>query len=482
MSEGKYKYKPPVKSDSPTPSAGGKESKNRIYQKFESTIELDELSLDSKKGGKTQKLENIASLEYPLIKINDYMPSSDEILSMEINSDGFIPILTLKCRFVNQLFLSKEMPKDGDIISIALRNKSDLLKSVRNDYVITGSITSENPTQSAGPVIMTFFGMLFVPWLSSTKFNFSHEGTSLSAMEVIAKKIGLGFATNEDDTSDKQVWINGFSTSIDYILKTVERAWKDDESFYDVWIDIYYNLNVVNVNKQLMSSEDSVDPAAWLNNIDKDFTWGADTNQDQVIEAPKVLSNYKSFRTTSFFINTWKPINRSTNITFQIGTKINCNMFEHNKLLFEDEESQKYWRIPLEPTYDPDKVDKYILLRGRASQNSNDRGKDLARANYSYPDMYIKNPWMGIQYTISNPNEDNLKWDGNHHKNYIRAKLQNLINNKELDKLNVEVTVNGLNLNIIKGDKTPIVLIKTDRAQNLMISPEAGSADLLEQF
>jgi hypothetical protein len=276
--------------------------------------------------------------------------------------------------------------------------------------------------------------------------------------------------------------MSAYSSASKYITKTVNRSWSSNESFYDVWIDVYYNLNFVNVNKQLMSSEEEVDAAGWINNIDKDYTWGSDTDVEETIETPKVLSNYTGYRTSSFYINLWKPINRSTNITFQIGTKLRGHMFEHNESLYTKENSKKYWEIPLEPTYDPEKVNKYILLRGRATQNPENKGNDLAKANYSYPNMYVSNPWMGIQYTISNSNKDNLQWDGNHHRNYLRAKFQNLINNKELEKLNVEVTVNGLNLNIIKGDKIPIVLVKKDVTENLMVNKEAGKMDLLEQF
>jgi len=477
---GTYSFNPPPKENSPNPSSGTSESKNRIIQVFEKTIELDELSLPSQPGNESEKIENVASLQYPIVKINDYMPTPEEIELLEINSTDFIPTITLKCTFIHQTFLSKEMPKDGDIISVAIRNKSNLFKPIRNDYVITGVVVKETATQFVGPTTMTFFGVLFVPWISSSVFNFSHEGTSFEAIKDVAKKLGLGFATNEDNTDDKQVWLSAYTTTSQYITETVSRAWSSNESFYNVWIDIYYNLNFINVNKQLMSGEEEVDLAAWVNNIDKDYFWGSST-EPKTIETPKVLSNYEGYRTTPFYINTWKPINRSTNITFQIGTKLTCHMFEHNESLFNNG-GRKYWSIPMEPNYDPEKVNKYILLRGRATQNPENRGNDLAMANYSYPEMYIKNPWMGIQYTISDSEKDNLQWDGNHHRNYLRAKLQNLINNQELEKLNVEVTVNGLNLNIIKGDKTPIVLVKKDVTENLMVSKEVGRLDLLEQF
>jgi hypothetical protein len=165
-----------------------------------------------------------------------------------------------------------------------------------------------------------------------------------------------------------------------------------------------------------------------------------------------------------------------------------CELFEHNKFLFEDSSKQKYWAIPVEPTYDPAKTDKMILLRGRASyvEEKDETGKnknpDLKRANYPYVDLYQKFPWLGVQYTISNPNDDNLQWDGNHHRNYQVAKVKNVVNNKELDKLNLHLEVKGNNFNIIVGDKIPVALIRTDTIDNMKINAESNFKDSLDLF
>lgn len=479
-----YSYKPvnsiPSTAQSSNEAASGK---NRIYQVFEHTLDLDELSLPAEdNNSKGQKLENSASLQYPLIKINDYIINNTEIETMEIDSTGIVPTIMLKCTFVHQKFLSMDIPKDGDIISVAIRNKSDFLKVLRNDYIITGVASSNNNTQFLGPVTMTFFGTLFVPWISSTNFTFSHEGTSLETLKKLAKTLRLGFATNEDNTDDKQIWICSHQYTSEFISDTVNHAYKDEKSFYKWWIDIYYNLNFVNINKQLLSAESEVDAAALLDNIDKEYTYGENTKQNKVIKTPKVFSNYEGFRTNSFYINSWKPENQSTNVTFDTGTRINCNLFEHNHNLYKTDESQKFWDISVEPIYDEHKTNKYILLRGRATQDPSLRGRDLAKANYPYIDIYAKTSWQGIQYSISNPEEDNLQWDGNHHRNYKLAKVQNIMNNNELNKIDLHINVNGLNMNVIRGDKTPVVLIKKDKVENKMIDKDVGDLDLLEQF
>ena len=320
--------------------------------------------------------------------------------------------------------------------------------------------------------------------LNSSKGKFSYNGTSIDTLRAYAKWLCLGFATNEDNTDDKQIWIytkygsddSGFTENI------TAAAYKDDSSFFSIWIDLYYNLNFVNINKQLMAAENEVDIAAWINNIDKDFTFGETTKDSKTVEIPKVLSNYTVFKTSSFYVTSWKPNNRSSNITFQVGTKTWCQTFEHNNSYYANNDRPKFLMAEMEPTYDTDKVHKYILLRGRAAQDASTKGTDLARANYDYTEIYARYPWMGIQYTISNPDDSNLNWDGNHHKNYQRAKVQNLINLKELEKLNLEISVNGLNLNLIRADKIPVALIKTDPIENRMINNTMHSIDMLDQF
>jgi hypothetical protein len=52
----------------------------------------------------------------------------------------------------------------------------------------------------------------------------------------------------------------------------------------------------------------------------------------------------------------------------------------------------------------------------------------------------------------------------------------------ELEKLNVEITVQGTNLNIIRGDKLPIVLIQKDRFENLLVDKKFTKDAAVEFF
>lgn len=477
-----YQYSPPNKDSlSANPSTSQKGAKYRIYNIFKPKIILDELSLPVTDDRENRKTEDIASLEYPLIKINNYFISEPELDYMTIRCKEFIPTIQLQITVINDKFMDKEMPKDGDIISIAIRSKSDALNIIRNDYVITGVVTSRRRTSGTIPTTITFFGKLFVPGLESYMGSASFNGTSMEALKQAAQQMQLGFNTNDDNTEDKQIWLVSESPE-DFIQTVCCRSWKNENSFYDCWIDIYYNLNFVNIQKQLLSAEDDVDNGVLLYNIDSDWTWGPETEQDKMSEIPKVFSNYVGYRTSSFYITEWKPDNRSSAITFKYGTSMNASFFEHVNSLYENDESQKYWNIKIDPSYDTEKLNSHILLRGRATYDASINEGELARANYDYTTLYTRSPWMGIQYTITNPEADNTEWSGNQHKNYLRAQIHNCINKAELEKLNLEINVQGTNTNIIRGDKVPVVIIGTDPIENQKVDPNAQTRERKNEF
>lgn len=477
-----YKFKPTLTLGTTKTSSSDSQPKSRIYNVFKPTIVLDEISVrQTKENSKKFRVEDFASLEYPLIKINDYIIGQSEINSLIIKSEDFLPTIILQTSFKNELFLSKNMPKDGDIISIFIRNKSDLLVPVRNDYVITGVSTLGKGGPTGGIINMTFFGELFVPGLKSYLGSAAKIGTSMETLQDTAQSLELGFNTNENDTDDKQVWYIA-GDPLEFIEDVTLKAWKDENSFFDSWIDIYYNLNFVNVQKQLLSNEDEVDIGVLLSNVDTGWTWGSNTEENKSVKTPKVFSNYPGFRNTSFYILGWKPDNRSTAITFNFGTSMEASFFEHLDSLYSEPESKQYWKIKIDPDYDPQKVNSHILLRGRAHWDASTNVNELAQANYSYKDLYKQAPWLGIQYTVDNPDAPHTEWTGNHHSNYLRAQAHNTINKAEIEKLQVHIMVQGTNMNIIKGDKLPIALIKMEPTEVKMAYPESDHNEALDFF
>lgn len=460
----------------------------RVYgdDEIKSNIVLDTLSVDdiySENNVKSRR--NYVAINYPLIKINGYVIDYPDIIDFSVKYIDFIPTVYLVINVKANTFLIKNTPKDGDLISIAMRPKNDTYKTIRNDFVITSVNCSGAGDNGLSNQIIVFNGKLFIPNLESENNCFGFIGSSKEAIKKIAKDLNLGFAYNdEEDTTDSQLWLCCKNSIAEYINNVIVHSWKDEISFYKIWIDAYYNLTLINVNKTLLGSEESLDEAVITNTLKMNNIDPADSSileQKNADVGHKIFSNHQSFAPTTFYISDWKVINNSSDITFKYGTSIISNSFKHNQNIYNNKE-ENYESISNEPAYDQNKINLdnsinvYQILRGRTSFDS----------SYNFKDIYISNPWAGIEYVMSDDDSNQLDstdtWSGNTHKNYNRAEFHNLINNKELDKLYIVITVNGLCTQFLKGEKVPIVLFLPNQGTATNINKSALDDDRAEMM
>ena len=225
-------------------------------------IQFDELStmyadgIPDAQGGDDQVKS--LGLDYPMIRINDTVLNKAEIISMTISSKGFIPTINLILDFKSTLFLNRSMPKDGDIISTFIRTDTAALQYLRNDFIITSCSSNVNSTSASNYVTLT--GKLFIEGLDSFNNTFGIIGKSKDVLKEIAKTFKIGFAYNDpEETQDFQNWVCCNNTVEYFVDDIIEHTWKDGQSFFKAWIDLYYNLCFVNVNKFLLSDENTED-------------------------------------------------------------------------------------------------------------------------------------------------------------------------------------------------------------------------------
>lgn len=436
---------------------------------IEKHIDFDEVSVEyqgakSADGASSIKQEDISGTVYPIIRINDIVMSEDNIRYCEIKSEGFIPTIILELKFYNELFTAKDMPKDGDILSFFVKSSTDALNYLRDDFIITkceGNDLGERTTK----VSLYIEGKLFLQGMESMGNLYGCIGSSKKVIRETAKKFGLGFSYNDsDDTDDIQNWICKGS-AVDFIKSVTEHSWKDNTSFFKSWVDLYYDLCFVNVNKFLLSTENSED--------DVDITFNSITTEFQrLIHLPsdknnallsiKVLSNDVNTKGTPFYIRSWTPIT-NTSLSTTYGYSEISNVFYHNQGLFGKAKDNCVNVTNNIPAYDPAKTDTYMIMRGRASYDPLMNPEyEQARANHAYADEYVKFAWDGVAYVMADDDknhiDNNNTWSGNVHKNYNRAPGHNYINNIELDKMYITVNLDGLCLQIMRGERIPIVI------------------------
>lgn len=393
------------------------------------TIELDKIMFGDMDEGtgdldaKYLKTLGTLGMQYPFVMINSYIFKFKEIMKLVIDSTDFLPTVQIKLEMnVSGAFVSNGIPKDGDVVSIFINPRQDAFKPIRNDYLIT-SISSTHGSSEGEGGILHIEGELRIPRLHDEP-SVAIDGTSFETLKALALDLGLGFSTNEGDTDDKMVWHSGIDTYLDMIKHVAAHSWKDDNSFFKVFIDIYYNLNFVNVNTQFMEDDNE-----FLTGVIDNITVGnhfGDFNKDTGQESPVVFTNHRSLNTTNFYIRNYNPINVGSSIANKYGYTYEPVFLEHNTL--------ENWSIPVNPLVTPGAEEEKILLRGRPNED--------------FYKTHVQKQWLGIQYT----NDDH-----NVHGNYILSKAQNMINNMNTDKFNLKVEVNRINFNVFKYGRFPFI-------------------------
>ena len=464
-----------------TVETGGQSNIVRLVEDpdVKKNIKFDELSIERASmesvGGFSIEHTNLVGSVYPIIRINDMEFGIKNIVKMVISSDSFLPTISLTLKFNSSDFVSTNMPKDGDIISTFIRTNTDALNFLRNEFIITSCNVSNFKGKGGNTVHLS--GKLFIPGIDSAYSTFGIIGSSKTVCKEVAKKFNIGFAYNdEEDTADFQNWICSGRVD-DFIQEVSSHAWKDNTSFYDAWIDLYYNLCYVNVNKFLVSAgKDDVDITFASNiSIYQGMTKGEGEKPENAKVTVKMLSNNNSFRGTPFYVCNWSITNNS-GISMNRGYVEESHIFIHNQHLYTEDSEKCFSILNNISSYDKDKMDSYMILRGRTTYDASKNTNEKARVNYDMQNIYITRKFNGVEYTLSDATDvnstTNNEWAGNVHRNYMRAPIHNNMNFSELEKMYITVETDGLCLQIMRGERVPIVLEKEVASSTDMLNED----------
>lgn len=407
------------------------DEKSIIRSLLDPTIVLDTMDLadieedtNPDAGYRGTKVQQQMGNTVPFIKINTYIISEAELIRMNIDCTDFLPEISLEFIMSGpSTFLSTEFPKDGDLINVFIRGRSDLFKPIRNDYLITNVSTTDSGTPDGGGMVIYVTGVLHIPTMHD-EVNIAIDDTSYNTLFQLAEILGLGFASNDTHTSDKQYWISTYDRYVDFIKEINSSAWKDENSFFAIYIDIYYHLNFVNVNNQFTGSSE-IDEALLDSLLSNDEVEGQEI---AVKNVKKVFTNIDDKRGTNMFIKSFKLENNSSDISQKYGYKMFAQFFEQNTL--------QDWEIFSEPLIVEGSETSKILLKGRS-------GEDFYKSQ-------VRKKWLGIQHTTP---------EHNVHEKFLFSHIHNIINNKELEKLKVHIEVPRANFNIYRGERIPCIFI-----------------------
>ena len=385
----------------------------------------------------------IAQIDSPTIKVDDIKleltTNRDDNLSV-VSGIGMVPFLLYNFKLNGE---DKQVPIKESEISYLKLYHSGIVPTIEFIFDDSNNIFKDNPPtddkkirfflnprdNSLKPINMQFRIKDFNK-LSKSKFKISatldipelykidyksYLGTSVDALREICKKLEIGFNSNINNSDDLMSWRNVGDKQYQFISDVIKHSYVSEKSFMRGFIDYYYCLNFVDVDKEM----------------NRDIKY--DTCFDTSLE---VSSSNDS---VSLFLSNEESLNKSNSNRFFKEKK-----FENNSSTINLTEGIRT------KTKFYDKVKKMFLIFD-VDGTTSDGSKSLILKG-------DENDKKSFDNSILTSYSGKIDTD-NVHKNYNYSKTQNRKNLRELEKIKLDVELSNSNYSIYLYQKIDVKFI-----------------------
>lgn len=344
---------------------------NHLLAVVEPAILPTEIKIDSvgEPGGGSKQTKVIGTLK-PFILVNSYQFGPGDIQSFRLDCSGITP----KCEVVvldnKNSFQVESYPRDGDFFTVLLNSKhQETFKSIHMDFDIieietTPEIEGENPT-------ITLEGIAKIPRLYAEDCQNLDADNSLNHLELIARDLELGLATNVEAPNDNQPRLQAYITYADFIKEIVEDSYISDDAFTKYYIDQYYYLTYVNINKIFNAPNPKLDEvmsvlASFASSMSEGHNQAEDgeENKGDQIEVPLMLTNHKDTNGLSCYVDRYELINNSSQVSLAAGYARNIQVYDNNS-----EPGERLQEFKVEALVTEDLPDIEAPLKGNEKDN-----------------------------------------------------------------------------------------------------------------
>ena len=400
-------------------------------------IKLDNLGED---GGGDKQTKVIGTLK-PFILVNSYQFGPADIMGFKLDCSGVTPKCTVTVVDNKNAFQVESYPRDGDFFTILLNSKhQETFKSIHMDFDIVEIETSPE-VEGVNPTI-TMEGIAKIPRLFAEDCQNLDADSSLNHLELVARDLELGLATNVESTDDNQSRLQAFITYADFIKEIVDDSYISDDSFTKYYIDQYYYLTYVDINKIFNAPNPKLDEVMTvLASFAASMSEGANQdeggeNKGDQVEVPLMLTNHVETNGLSCYVDKYELINNSSKVSLAAGYARNIQVYDNNS-----DAGERLQEFRVEALVTEDLPDIEAPLKGNEKDNRYE--------------TQVKHKYMGRQ----NAGEDGL---GNTHANSVFSKLHNKQNQMEVEKMKVRMTLSSFNPSIYKFQKIPVIMYHYD--------------------
>lgn len=380
---------------------------------FKNTIYPDDINIDVASFNTSAKNEFSSNLGFlPFVWYGSYQIDYSDIDFFKLGYSDGVPYFKIIFYDTQNLMRQSAMPLDNTKIKVFLNPRDNFLKPIFLEFKIIDISNMDN--------MYTLSGLLDVNDIYVPDFS-SYKGlSSYDSLKEVAKKIGFGFNSNVEGSSDVMNWINTGNNFYNFINYVLEHSYISDYSFISGYIDFYYNINYVDIEAEL-NRDNSEDFSIITSGLEESLNTSVGNSQDTK-KVSNFISNDISFSSTNNFISEYNLINNSTNVSLKSGYLTKTEFYDvlNKAFLF----------------YDIDSLTK-------------DDGTNLVPKSLNDTDFYNRN--LSYEYS-GRVDSDNL------HINYDYAKTCNSKNLKELEKFIMKVFLPTPNFNIYKFQKIEVII------------------------
>lgn len=386
-----------------------------IEVKKDPNINLDRIFFGApeKEEDRNYAERNLARFQ-PVIFINGKDVGWENISNFEIDYTGFLPKVRMTFFDELQLFTNQLAITNGDLLSFYFRGPKTGINPIRIDFYITKSVPT---TDRNGKIEFFLKGIIHIPELWS-EYCRSYNDDSYGALFELSEELGLGFTSNVDGTSDNMKWQATFLTRIEMIKHLTQHAYSSNTSFFTSFVDLYYNLNFIEVNREIPRADLLLEEY-----IEEGKLNWEDKETDEV---PLILSNFDLPEISSLSFKNPSFIDESGEISLLEGYG--------KEIQYYDEISREPIQEQLFPLITEGDNESF-LMRGRL-------GDDYYRRMKSHR-------FRGIEF-----NRDNM------HENFRYAEFLNYQNNQELQKLKLSIDLERVNLSLYRYQQIPLFFVR----------------------
>jgi hypothetical protein len=369
----------------------------------------------------------------PIVIIGGARIPEESIRSMTVWQEDLLPHISITITDTESVFGAGAYPIANILASVFVKSKNQALKSLSADYLITSIASVNIPNSNA--TVYTLVGELHVPKLHGNFSKSFKQMTSLEALKRVADDLQLGFADNQpDNTNDRMTWLMpnySYKSLIHHIKKM---AYRDDSNFFDCFIDRYYILNFINVEK-MFSQDPELDKgflALTQTVIDK-RRFGSDNGvNESTDEIDIVLSNHVSTKGSEFYISDFSLFGHHGEVLANHGLRKHAYWYDHGQNRDPAKlDSVNFIDHFTEPIITP------IANDGLRPQTTTVTDFSSAQSSTGI--------WSGIDY-------------GNAHAAYKFSNLVNHHNLLETKKNQLKISLPGFNINVLRGSRVAVAL------------------------